>query len=97
MKSKLFTMLVITPLLALAPIAVASTWYANGVSGSDSNSCTSASLPCKTINHAISLASSGDTIMVAPAIYIEHLDIGFSLNIVGSGARLETQCELRQT
>jgi hypothetical protein len=42
---------------------------------------------CKTIKHAISLASSGDTIMVAAATYTENLTIGISLKVIGSGAR----------
>lgn len=87
MKSKLFMVLVIAPFLALASTAVASTtWYVNGVSGSDGNSCIYITLPCKTIKHAISLASSGDTIMVVPAIYHENLTVKFNLKIVGSGA-----------
>jgi hypothetical protein len=67
--------------------ASASTWYVNGVSGSDSNNCMSATTACKTIGHAISLASSGDSIMVAAATYTENLVIGFSLRMIGSGAR----------
>lgn len=72
----------------LAPVAFASTtWYVNGVSGSDSNPCKSLTTACKTIGHAISLASSGDSIRVAAAIYSEHLSISFSLRIVGSNAQ----------
>jgi hypothetical protein len=74
-------------ILALAPTVLASTtWYVNGVSGSDGNNCMSAQTACKTIGHAISLASSSDSIMVAAATYKENLTIGFSLGIVGSGA-----------
>jgi hypothetical protein len=58
----------------------------NGVSGSNSNSCTSPTTACKTIKRAISLALSGDSIRVAAATYTENLTIGFSLNIIGSGA-----------
>ena len=84
------TSLLLTALfLSLAPTAQASsTWYVNGVSGSDSNSCSSPTSACKTIRHAISLASSGDYIMVAAATYKENpenLTIGISLNIVGAG------------
>jgi hypothetical protein len=73
-------------LIALSPIASATTWSVNGVSGSDSNNCTSPTTPCKTIGHAISLSASGDTIMVAGATYTEHLAIGFGLNVIGAGA-----------
>jgi hypothetical protein len=73
--------------LALAPTALASTtWYVDGVNGNDSNNCTSSLTACKTIGHAISLASSADSIMVAAATYTENLTIGISLNVIGSGA-----------
>jgi len=84
----LVSLLLIAAFLAVVPSATASnTWYANGVSGKDSNSCKSPQTACKTIGHAISLASSGDSIMVAAAIYKENLLITFSLTIAGSGAR----------
>ena len=83
MKHKLTTAL----LLALCvPIASATTWYVNGVSGSNSNNCKSPTTACKTIGHAISLAVSGDSIIVAHAIYAENLAIGKNLTILGSGA-----------
>jgi hypothetical protein len=73
--------------LAVAPTAVASTtWYVNGVNGSDGNNCLSSTTACKTIGHAITLAASGDSIIVAPATYRENLTISVSLKILGSGA-----------
>ena len=73
--------------LFLGPSAVASTtWYVNGVSGSNSNTCTSPTTACKTIKRAISLAAAGDSILVAAATYKENLSIGFSLRVIGSGA-----------
>jgi hypothetical protein len=88
MRHKPFATLLFTVfLLALGSTAFASTtWYVNGVSGSDSNNCTSPSTACATIGHAISLASSGDTIMVAPATYTENLAIRISLKILGANA-----------
>ncbi|MGA7380248.1 MAG: choice-of-anchor Q domain-containing protein [Terriglobales bacterium] len=72
---------------ALAPAALAhTTWYVDGVNGSDNNNCMSPQTACKTIGHAISLASSGDTIGVGPATYTENLTISFSLKLIGSGA-----------
>ena len=76
----------ITTFAALGTPAVASTWYVNGVSGSDSNNCMSALTACKTIGHGISLASSGDSIMVATGTYRENLTINISLSLIGSGA-----------
>jgi hypothetical protein len=75
-------------LLAVAPAAFASTtWYVNGVTGSDSNDCKSPTTACKTIGHAISLSSSGDSVMVAAATYKENLTISNDLNVIGSGAK----------
>ncbi len=74
--------------LVLAPTAQASTkWYVDGVNGSDNNNCNSPQTACKTIGHAISLASSGDTIMAAPATYTENLTIGISLRVIGASAK----------
>jgi hypothetical protein len=73
--------------LVLAPTVLASTtWYVNGVNGSDSNRCIAPQTACKTIGHAISLAASGDSILVEAATYAENLTIGSSLTVTGSGA-----------
>lgn len=81
------SMVVMGLFLALAPRAPASaTWYVNGVSGSDSNNCLSPSTACKTVGHTITLVSSGDSIIVAPSTYTEHLSIEISLNLIGSAA-----------
>jgi hypothetical protein len=81
------SLLLATLFLVLAPTLLASTkWYVDGVNGNDANNCKSPGHACKTIGHAISLASSRDSVMVAAATYRENLTIGFSLRIVGSGA-----------
>jgi hypothetical protein len=73
-------------MLARAAVAMASTtWYVDGVNGSDGGSCNSPDTACKTIGHAISLAASGDSVIVAAATYAEHLTIGVSLNLSGAG------------
>ena len=73
--------------LALTSTVLASTtWYVNGVNGSDGNDCLSPTTACKTIGHAISRAGSGDSIKVAAATYAENLTIGISLNVIGSSA-----------
>ncbi|MBZ5596689.1 MAG: hypothetical protein LAN83_00050 [Acidobacteriia bacterium] len=89
MKDKLLTsFLFAAVLLTLTSTAIASTtWYVNGVSGSNSNDCKSSTTACKTIGHAISLAASGDSIKVAAATYTENLTISISLKILGSGAK----------
>jgi hypothetical protein len=73
--------------LALAPAALASsTWYVDGVNGNDSNDCKSRISSCATIGHAIGLAASGDSVMIAPSVYTENLTINMSLKLNGAGA-----------
>jgi hypothetical protein len=79
-------LLLIALFLTLASSALASTWYVNGVSGSDSNNCLSSTTACKTVGHAVSLATSGDTVRVVAALYYENLSITVNLTIVGAGA-----------
>src|SRR5215472_7662866 len=79
MQYKLLNALLLIALAAaFAPAAVATTWYVDGVSGSDGNNCTSATTACKTIAHAVEAAVSGDSIIVAPATYNENLSINKS-------------------
>jgi hypothetical protein len=86
MKLRVWFMAVL--LTSLFPAALsANTWYVDGNNGSDSNSCNSSTAACKTITHAISLAASGDSIMIAPSSYYESLTIPFSLNLVGANPR----------
>ena len=86
-KCKLLTsFLFAAALMSQGSTAVATTWYVNGVNGSNSNDCMSSLTACKTIGHAISLAASGDTIRVAAATYTENLSIAISLKILGAGA-----------
>ena len=74
-------------MLIRAAVALSgTTWYVDGLTGSDTNSCRSATAACHTIGHAISLTASGDSIAVAAATYMEHLVIRTSLNLRGSGA-----------
>jgi hypothetical protein len=73
--------------LVLTPTALARTWYVNGVTGSNGNNCLASTAACKTLGHAISLASSGDSVRVAAATYAEHLTIPVNLTIIGANAR----------
>ena len=67
------SLMLLAVFLALTSTALASnTWYVDGVNGSDSNNCKTRQHACKTIGHAISLAHSGDSIMVAAATYTEN-------------------------
>jgi hypothetical protein len=78
--------LLLVLLLTLTPAAFAHVWYVDGVNGNDTNDCKTRQNACKTIGHAISLASSGDTIGVGPATYTENLTIGIDLKLIGSGS-----------
>jgi predicted outer membrane repeat protein len=73
-------------LIMLPSPALAATWYVNGVTGHDGNNCKTKSTACATIRHAISLASSGDTIQIAAATYRENLSIPFNLTLNGAKA-----------
>jgi hypothetical protein len=87
MKTNATKWLLLSLPIALAQAASASdVWLVNGANGSDSNSCISPQTACKTIGHALSLASSGDFILVAPAIYAENLTISFSVTVIGASA-----------
>ena len=82
------TRLLMALVLDLGSIAQAGTaWYVDGVNGNDNDNCNGPQTACKTIGHAISLASSGDTIKVAAATYVESLTIGLNLKVIGSGAK----------
>ena len=82
-RSPLFSVLFLTfSLNALA----SNTWYVNGVSGNDGNNGTTQATAYKTIGHAISRSSSGDSIHVAAATYAENLSITLNLTIVGASA-----------
>ena len=82
------SLLFLASFLAVPPNALArNLWYVDGVHGNDNNDCKSRKTACKTIGHAISLASPNDAILVEPAVYYENLTIGINLEIIGSGPR----------
>jgi len=86
-RSKHATALIASLFLVLIPASVCSTkWYVNGVTGRDANDCKSLTSACKTLGHTLSLASSGDSIMVAAATYKENLTVAIDVSIIGSGA-----------
>jgi hypothetical protein len=87
MKTNAAGLLLLSLLIAMAQAASASNvWLVNGVNGRDSDNCRLPQTACKTIGHALSLASSGDFILVAPAIYTENLTVSFSVTVIGAGA-----------
>jgi hypothetical protein len=77
--------------LAFTPFTLAAnTWYVDGIHGNNSYTCMAPTTPCKTIGHAIALASSGDSVMVAKGLYKENVTISFNLRVIGAGANATT-------
>jgi len=76
--------------LGAGPAFAASTLFVNGATGTDvSNTTCAQATPCATLDHAVSVASAGDTIEMASGTYpeISNLHIGISLTIVGEGTQ----------
>jgi sugar lactone lactonase YvrE len=77
--------------VAVSPaVARASTTVFVSASGSDANPCSKAA-PCQHISHAVSIATGGETIDVAPGQFSENITIPASagpITISGSGASL---------
>jgi hypothetical protein len=74
-------------LVLASPSLASTTWYVDGVHGNGTNNCLSPTTACASISRAISLATSGDTVKVAPALYIENLTIPISLQIIGANPK----------
>jgi hypothetical protein len=51
-------------------VSIPTTWYVNNTTGSDTNAGNSPTAPFQNITHAMTVALSGDTIMVAPGSYV---------------------------
>ncbi len=79
--------------LAAAPAALAAptTWYVNGNTGSNNNSCTEPAQACKTISAMVNQAKSGDTIKVAAGTYPEAVTIGKELTLEGAQAGVDAR------
>ncbi len=80
------------PGAAAAPTAArGGPWFVDAVNGNDSNSglAAGAGNAFATINHAISVAASGDTINVASGTYSEHVAVNKTLTILGANAGVD--------
>jgi hypothetical protein len=68
--------------------ASGATVYVSASSGSDLNPCT-ANSPCKTISHAVAVASAGDTVVVEAGTYHETVSVTKTLSLIGQGATVD--------
>jgi nitrous oxidase accessory protein NosD len=57
--------------------------------GHDSASCGSPASPCRTISQGVATASSGQTVVVRPGTYAEHVQIGKQIDLEGHGATID--------
>lgn len=82
-------------LFGTSATAAAADWYVNDATGNDLNTCTSALMPCKTIQAAVNKASANDTIHVAAGLYLEALPgpltINKTLTLLGAQAGVDAR------
>jgi parallel beta-helix repeat protein len=71
-----------------ASAAGAKTLFVSSKKGNNANPCT-ATAPCKEIQHAVSKAHAGDTIIVEKGIYRQFISIKMRLRIIGVGQPVE--------
>ncbi len=76
----------IGPASRLEAPAGGATFFVDGTRGSDKNDCLSPQKACKTIQHAVIISASGDTIDVAAAVYRENVTVHHSVHINGAGS-----------
>ncbi len=81
-------------MLAAAPAAQAADTFVNGATGNNSSACTSAALPCATVQAAITKAGSNSTITVAPGAYTGLINIGDGNSLRASGSLAATTLEV---
>lgn len=62
----------------------ATTWYVNGTTGDDTNTCLGVMSACETVAGAVSKAAEGDTVEIAAGTYPEHLEVQ-NLTLIGAG------------
>lgn len=79
-------LLLVIMLGALATSAAAATRYV-AVTGSDegNNDCLSMGSPCRTVQHGIDEAESGDTVSIGSGTFKEELTVDKALTMVGQG------------
>ena len=70
----------------VVPLQAQVTRYIDALNGNDqANTCFDPGIPCRTINHTVSVAGNYDTLQLAGGIYTESITIDKSLSILGAG------------
>src|SRR5512139_1031620 len=57
--------------------------------GTDSTSCGSPANPCRTISQGVANASTGQTVVVRPGTYAEHVQIDKQVDLEGHDATID--------
>ena len=70
-----------------------STLYVSAMGGSDSNPCT-ASMPCLTIGHGLSVAVPGATVRVEDGTYHEQVSITSKVRLIGDEATIDASGQM---
>lgn len=90
MKFRLILALTLIAVLSLltdatAIAAVPLNWSVSNAFG-DNSGCNSTTLQCQTIQAAVTNATAGDYVFIAPGTYVEQVTVGKNITIIGSGA-----------
>jgi hypothetical protein len=72
---------------SVTPVRAAGTWYVDGTTGNDANTCTSGVAACMTIQAAVGKATAGDTIIVAAGLYPEPTPVTVNKTLTLLGAQ----------
>lgn len=97
MRLRSFSAAILCGLFFLTLLASASTTYYVATNGNDAGSCKTAATACKTISHAVTLATTaGSTIQVGAGTYVENVTLSnpgaSGANIVLTGSTTANTC-----
>lgn len=73
---------------SVSALAILPNTYYVSVDGNDANTCTQ-SASCNTIKRGMSVAQSGDTVIVSAGVYHEYVYVDKSITIISNGATVD--------
>jgi hypothetical protein len=76
--------------LSGGPPAAASTRFVAVAGSNANNDCAQQNNPCRTIQHALNVAASGETVELAADTFLEHVVIRKDITIAGKGHEMTT-------